>query len=619
MATQVHPVSIEFLLQNANSTDVATHAAAFKGLGVNTSVDLLQLGDDDISIVTAKGIPLLLFRKLQQLAPMSKMCPSCQFTVINVSQQTCPACAGQAFPQQHTVPAQAPGQQNQFQQPPPQQMPPTFQQQQPVQQQVVPQQPAAAMPVTFQQQTTVAQQHPGSVVPGMCTQCGVQPPNPGRHWCQSCFLKSKSQPASVVSTAYPVVSTATATINMCIKCNTNVANPGKQWCQTCFLASKGVTHQPTYVAASVPASVTPSMSVAPGMCSHCGVAAANPGKKWCQQCWIKNNNKKIAHGTPGGHPPQQMCTSCFARYPNPGKKWCGTCFQASKTGTTICVRCSGPLAAPSTILCPNCSNTVQQIKAQQPVVGGSAGQSKVVIPTQTPPPVKQKPTPPPSLCLACKANYTQKHSQTLCSSCFTNIPSGSVSFAEILPSDSRWANITNQFDHSKPTSSSKVLRAFAIFNPDFYKNYKAYQAKMFKTRGFDNERRLFHGTKLECNLHRTGQYCGSKTCATCNITRTGFDMKYAHAGLFGKGLYFAYEALKSHNYNSGSEKEKGIRVMLMCKVICGLCDKHNKHDSSAVPKAGCDSILGEVSGRPSELIVHDAHASLPTYVIVYQF
>jgi len=55
-----------------------------------------------------------------------------------------------------------------------------------------------------------------------CTKCHIKTPNPGKSWCQSCYLGSIGTSKSI------------AIKQLCTKCNKNQANPGRNWCQQCF-------------------------------------------------------------------------------------------------------------------------------------------------------------------------------------------------------------------------------------------------------------------------------------------------------------------------------------------------------------------------------------------------
>ena len=88
----------------------------------------------------------------------------------------------------------------------------------------------------------------------------------------------------------------------CTKCRINRANPGHRWCQQCFLG--GTAQQP--------------------VCTKCRRNPANPGHHWCQQCFL------------GGTAQQPVCTKCRrnpANPANPGHRWCQSCYVPSQNNT----------------------------------------------------------------------------------------------------------------------------------------------------------------------------------------------------------------------------------------------------------------------------------------------
>ena len=74
-----------------------------------------------------------------------------------------------------------------------------------------------------------------------------------------------------------------------------------------------------------------------GSCVKCRKNNANPGFKWCQNCYDGNN--------------AGMCLKCGKNPPNAGFKWCEPCFQNKKAENPIdCV----PEELPQAERCPSC-------------------------------------------------------------------------------------------------------------------------------------------------------------------------------------------------------------------------------------------------------------------------
>lgn len=94
-----------------------------------------------------------------------------------------------------------------------------------------------------------------------CVKCHRQPANPGRTWCQQCYLASLSQ--------------------TCTNCHRQPANPGRAWCETCFQANRRQV-QPVQ---------SPANSRAFNLCTNCYRQPANPGHNWCQSCFLRQRQQ----------------------------------------------------------------------------------------------------------------------------------------------------------------------------------------------------------------------------------------------------------------------------------------------------------------------------------------
>jgi len=180
---------------------------------------------------------------------------------------------------------------------------------------------------------------------------------------------------------------------------------------------------------------------------------------------------------------------------------------------------------------------------------------------------------------------------------------------------------TAQWDGPIPTP--KLLRVFEIRERKRFKSYNAYKNQIASKHGGDaTERRRWHGTATKCDLIKNdGNLCDDTACAVCNICRTGFQLKFAHSGYFGKGLYFGQNPVKSHSYNNGSEKNGTKRkVIFLCKVVLGQMHKMPSTDSTLVgPPNGCDSVTGVGGSTHEEFIVYKEEAAIPAYLIFYEY
>ena len=116
----------------------------------------------------------------------------------------------------------------------------------------------------------------------------------------------------------------------------------------------------------------------------------------------------------------------------------------------------------------------------------------------------------------------------------------------------------------------------------------------------DYEVLLFHGTKVE-NLE--------------SIIMEGLSMRYFQVGIYGRGLYFAENILKSDQYvhDVDDERDTGL-VVLLCRVSLGVVREHGSADDVV-------SADSEVAGldRPfREFIIEKDEQCLPEYIIVYE-
>ena len=109
--------------------------------------------------------------------------------------------------------------------------------------------------------------------------------------------------------------------------------------------------------------------------------------------------------------------------------------------------------------------------------------------------------------------------------------------------------------------------------------------------------RLFHGTseaaaRAICSSH-------------FRLPESGIGGS-AHGALFGKGVYFADRAKKSHEYTV--KNKSGLRVIMLCRVVLGNVLELPKTDMKAHERvAGTEhtSVTGCADGTNKEFIVFD--------------
>ena len=190
-----------------------------------------------------------------------------------------------------------------------------------------------------------------------------------------------------------------------------------------------------------------------------------------------------------------------------------------------------------------------------------------------------------------------------------------------------------------------------------------------KQGGKGNAQQRWHGTAIKCSLGR-GQptICDDRSCATCNIIRSGFDISYVRtAGRYGIGLYASSTSSKAHQYAAGMSAEIGGRTaqdqpslmdqdttaLLLCSVAVGkghletsanwggqqvdgklmympwctcghpaTCSCPNDGTRRiTTPPTGCDSVLAQPGTglNYDEVAVYCNEAIIPRYLVVYKY
>lgn len=120
-----------------------------------------------------------------------------------------------------------------------------------------------------------------------------------------------------------------------------------------------------------------------------------------------------------------------------------------------------------------------------------------------------------------------------------------------------------------------------------------------------NEVWLFHGTSEEAAR------------AICS-SHFRLPERASHGSLFGKGVYFADRAIKSHEYTV--KNKSGCRVIMLCRVVLGKILELPRKDPKAHERViGTDftSVMGCADGANREFIVFDVSQVYPEYVMFY--
>ncbi|CAK9055672.1 unnamed protein product [Durusdinium trenchii] len=121
-----------------------------------------------------------------------------------------------------------------------------------------------------------------------------------------------------------------------------------------------------------------------------------------------------------------------------------------------------------------------------------------------------------------------------------------------------------------------------------------------------NEVWLFHGTSEE---------------AAKSICSSQFRLPTSacHGSLFGKGVYFADRAEKSHQYTT--KNHQNLRVIMLCRVILGhVLELSTRTDSRAhetIEGTDYTCVLGCADGTNKEFVVFDVAQVYPEYLMFY--
>jgi poly [ADP-ribose] polymerase 7/11/12/13 len=139
----------------------------------------------------------------------------------------------------------------------------------------------------------------------------------------------------------------------------------------------------------------------------------------------------------------------------------------------------------------------------------------------------------------------------------------------IMMSDKKYERIEQAIQKSYPNSC--ILWIEEIKNLELEVGYAKQKVEIISKRGSCEELELFHGTR-EQNINI--------------IINEGFDPSLNKTSAYGKGTYFAKNALYSRDYSPPSNEE--ISYMFLCSVLVGEkniygCNKYidtKYHDNS---------------------------------------
>lgn len=163
---------------------------------------------------------------------------------------------------------------------------------------------------------------------------------------------------------------------------------------------------------------------------------------------------------------------------------------------------------------------------------------------------------------------------------------------------------------------------FSVSNGQLEQRWRAYQQRL----SHKAVERLFHGTKLKCNITASEATCNDQDCGICGISRTGLDRRCIQKNIvfqrFGNGFYVAPNSSKCHDYTQGV-RAFGYRAMFLCDVCPGRKYHKQRDDESLTsPPKGYDSVHGKGGSKSTlnydEIVIYHPDSVLPRYILVYR-
>ena len=171
-----------------------------------------------------------------------------------------------------------------------------------------------------------------------------------------------------------------------------------------------------------------------------------------------------------------------------------------------------------------------------------------------------------------------------------------------------WSNV--EADVKKSMPGVFLIKVERIQNKRLWEKYDFYKKiQLIKNDGIMNEMRLFHGTKTNPpeKIYRSEH---------------GFDFRFGKFGMWGKGTYFAVDAIYSTHY---AYKSASGRQIFMAYVLTGHSKKTHPDSKMVAPpiKEGeqrYDSVIGDAVtkyGTFHVYAVYDHDKSYPAYLITF--
>ncbi|KAG8896611.1 hypothetical protein FRB99_008800 [Tulasnella sp. 403] len=345
-------------------------------------------------------------------------------------------------------------------------------------------------------------------------------------------------------------------------------------------------------------------------------------------------------------PLSNMCAQCGKRPKFGTFEYCGrTCGRAAKNGV--------PPTAPQPVY-------------NQPFAGGNgyAGNRNSIYPSEfpiyQPPPMKPCKIPDCNKseqspgsgycsythrklgvtkgidpgCLKCKELPRLNDKTHFCGDkCEKDATSKAPLLLEVPTTDPRFTDVAGQFKTAWKHNNSppRVAKIYKIILPktslDAYETYKRTieAAGSFSKRKMQpgNERRRWHGTRRQCKIGDDSsnlKFCSNSGCSLCCILKNSYDVKFAAAGMFGKGIYTSATSSKSDTYTRGAVAGSPYKAMFLNRVVVGQGKILTSADSSLTEApTGFHSVIANPGSglNYDELIVYNNDAIRPSWLLLY--
>lgn len=184
-----------------------------------------------------------------------------------------------------------------------------------------------------------------------------------------------------------------------------------------------------------------------------------------------------------------------------------------------------------------------------------------------------------------------------------------VCLVELQSGQQEYRKVADAFNQT--CSQFKIEKIERIQNPSLWQHYQTKKKTMDHKNGqIQNEKWLFHGTDAGSLPH---------------VNQHGFNRSYAgkNATAYGKGTYFAVQALYSANDTYSRPDANGKKHMYYVRVLTGLYTRGN--NSLLVPPAKnpqnqldlYDTVTDNVSA-PSLFVVFYDYQAYPEYLITFK-